>query len=75
MVSSLTHGLIEVDADAREDFEQLRMSADAGAASGQVIGIALEYADIPARAAQEMSGEQSAQRAADDHRPSRAHLM
>ena len=40
-----------------------------------VLGIALEHHDVPAGAAQEMRGEQPAERAADHQRATRGHAL
>src|SRR2546429_621251 len=57
------HGFVEVDADAMQNVDELRMRADAGAAAGQILGVALEHDDVPADVAQQMRGQQSAERA------------
>ena len=44
------------------------MRAETGAAPGKVLGAALEHVDTPAGRAQQVRGEQSAERAADDQR-------
>src|SRR6516165_4357504 len=59
------HGLVEIDADAPENIEELRMRAQPRAAPGQVLRIALEESDVPTFAAQEIGGEQSAERPPD----------
>ena len=67
------HGFVEVDADAAQNVDELRMRADAGAAAGEVLGVALEHDGVPAGAAQEMRRQQSAERAADHQDASRGH--
>ena len=65
--------LVEVDADAAEDVDELRMGADAGAAAGEVLGVALEHDDVPADVAQQMRRQQPAERAADHQRATITH--
>ena len=67
------HGLVEFDADAAKDVDELGMGADAGAAAGEVLGVALEHDDVPADAAQEMRRQQAAERAADHQSASSGH--
>ena len=67
------HGLVEIDADAAQDVDELRMRAQPGAAPGELVGVALEHHDIPAGAAQEMCREQPAERAADHQRTAGRH--
>jgi hypothetical protein len=67
------HRLVEVDPDAAKDVDELRVGADAGAATGEVVGIALEHDRIAAHAAQEMRRQQSAERATDHQGTSRRH--
>ena len=56
------------DADARQRVEEVGVGDDAGAAAGQRLRGLLEDLDIPAPALQQVGGEESAQRAADDQR-------
>ena len=49
--------------------EQFRTGADAGAAVAKSADGALEHGDLPAGLAQQMGGEQTADRAADHQRP------
>ena len=65
--------VIEVDADAAEDIHQLRTGADAGAAAGEVLGVALEHDDVPTDVAQQMRRQQPAERAADHQRATNTH--
>ena len=67
------HRLVEIDPDAPQYIDELRMRAQPGAAAREVLGIALEHKGIPAGAAQEMCGEQPAERAADHQSASRGH--
>src|SRR5262249_48566579 len=65
------HGLVEIDADAAQDVDELRMRAQPGATPGELVGVALEHDDVPAGAAQEMCREQPAEPAADHQRTAR----
>src|SRR5262249_36416715 len=67
------HRLVEIDANAAEYVDELRMGAEPGAAAGEVLGIALENDRVPAGAAQEMGREQPAERAADHQGASCGH--
>jgi hypothetical protein len=67
------HGLVEIDADAAQDVDELRVRAQPGAPAGELLGIALEHDDVPAGAAQEMCRKQPAERAADHQRPTGGH--
>jgi hypothetical protein len=67
------HGLVEIDADAAKDVDELRVGADAGAAAGEILGVALEHDGVPAHAAQEMRGQEPAERAADHQSASSGH--
>ena len=60
--------LVDHDADAPHDVEQVLVRAEAGAAGGQIAGDALVHRDIPADRLEAMRREQSAHGAADDHR-------
>src|SRR5579871_798506 len=57
--------LVHRDAELREHREQLGVRADTRAARRQVVADALEDLDFPAEAAQQVGGEQPAERAAD----------
>src|SRR5581483_6987520 len=63
-----SHRLVEVDAGALEDADELRMGAEADAAARQLILVALEHHGVPAGAAQQMRRDQPAERATDDQR-------
>ena len=67
------HRLVEVDAGALEDGDELRMGAKADAAARQLLVIALEHGRVPAGRAQQMRHDQPAQRAADDEGAAGAH--
>src|SRR5207253_2767321 len=67
-----SHRLVEIDTDAAQHIDELRMRAQPGAAAGEVLGIALEHDGVPAGAAQEMCREQPAERTADHQAASRA---
>ena len=61
-------GVVECDAGGCERVEQFRVRNDARAATGEFIGNALVDFDIPAIAHQQVRGEETAQRSADDDR-------
>ena len=65
---------IEPDADPPHDGEKIFARADAGAAPRQILEAALEDGDLPAGAAQQVGGQQAADRAADDERAAGLHL-
>ena len=69
------HGVVELDADAREDVDQLRVRAHPGAAAGEVLGIALEHHRVPAGVAQELGRQEPAERAADHQGTSLRHQL
>ena len=56
-----THRLVERDAGAAQNGNKLRMCAEADAAAGQFLVIALEHHRVPADAAQKMRREQPAE--------------
>ena len=60
------HRIVERNAEPFGHRMQLRMRADAGAAAGQLLGVALEHGRVPADAAQHVGSEQAADRTADD---------
>ena len=60
------HRIVERNAEPLGHRMQLRMGADAGAAAGQLLGVALEHDCVPADAAQHIGGEQATDRTADD---------
>ena len=62
------HRVVEIDAGAVQNFDELRMRAEADAAARQLLGIALEHDDVPADAAHQVRGDQPAERAADHQR-------
>ena len=62
------HRLVERDAGAPQDGDQLRMRPEPDAAARQFLGIALEDDRVPANAAEQMRGEKPAERAADHQR-------
>ena len=55
--------------EAGEHREQLRVSPDARAASREVVGHALVDVDLPSEVAEQVAGEEPAERTADDDRP------
>ena len=57
-----------IDAEPAQNTKEGVVRAEAGAASRKVLGAALEHVDAPAGRAQQVRGEQSAERAADDQR-------
>src|SRR5436190_20652291 len=57
--------VIGVNPDATHHVDQRVVRADAGAAAGEILDVALEHVDRKAGSAQEVRGEQSAERAAD----------
>src|SRR5882757_7185611 len=69
------HRIVERDAEPPGDVVQLRMRADAGAAPGQLLGVALEHVGVPADAAEHVGSEQPADRAADDEDTGFAHRV
>src|SRR5690242_5209007 len=60
------HRMVERHAEPPGHRMELRMRADAGAAAGQLLAVALENLRIEADAAQHVGGEQAADRTADD---------
>jgi hypothetical protein len=70
-----SHGLVEVDADALENFNELGVRTDAGAPAGQILGVAFEHRHVPAGVTQEICGQQSAERAADHQDASSCHAF
>src|SRR3984893_5286896 len=64
------HGCVEVDPDALEDIEQLRVGAEPRTAAGEVFRVALEHADVPAFTAQQVRRKEAAERAAYHQRAS-----
>ena len=69
------HRLVEIDAGALEDGDELRMRAEPDAAARQFLVIALEHGGVPAGRAQQMRRDQPAERAADDEGAARTHLF
>ena len=59
------HRIVESDAEALHDLVQLRVRRDAGAAADEAFRVALIDDGVPAGAAQQVGGEQAADRAAD----------
>jgi len=62
-----------VEADARHHVAQGIVRAEPGAAPGEVVADALVDLHVPARCAQQVRGEQAAERAADDQRTATLH--
>jgi len=69
------HRVVERDAEPFGDVVQLRMRADAGAAAGKLLGVALEHGGVPADATQHVRGEQAADRTADDQSSLPGHVL
>ena len=65
--------LVEIDAGALENGDELRMRAEPDAAARQFLIVALEYGGVPADRAQQMRDHQPAERAADDQSAGRCH--
>ena len=57
--------LVEIDAGALENGDELRMGAEPDAAARQFLIVALEHRGVPADRAQQMRDHQPAERAAD----------
>src|SRR6185312_14778628 len=66
LVDGNAHRVAERDAEPLGHVVQLGVRADAGAATGQLLGVAFEHDRVPADAAQHVGGEQSADRPTDD---------
>src|SRR5262245_8404121 len=62
------HRVVELDSESAHHVVELRVGADAGAATRELVGVALEHRDVPADLAEAVRGEQAADRAADDER-------
>ena len=69
------HGLVERDAGALEDCDQLRVCAKADAAAGQLLLVALEHDRVPAGRPQHVRNDQPAQRAADHQHAAGRHPL
>jgi hypothetical protein len=68
-----SHRLVEIDPEAAQDVDKLRVRAEAGAATGEILGIALEDDSVPADGAQKTCREQPAERTADHQGKSSGH--
>lgn len=66
------HRVVERQADALHQLGERVMRADPDAAAGEVLGDALEHHGVPADRAQQVRGEEAAERAAD-HQRARSH--
>ena len=58
-----------IHAGSPEDFDHLGLKHDAAASTVEILGGALEYLDVPADAAQQITREQSAERPTYDQGP------
>ena len=70
-----TEILAALDPERAHGVEKRRVRADARAARGEIVRDALVDVDLPSELLQKAGGEETAERAADDHRFLLAHLL